>query len=118
LEFILYDADTDEPLRPLRAVECVRPNKFNIQARPTGNCGEMRSAKLSLDGPIDVQGRMERKVPYMVFGDDARGDIFGMAYQPGNYALSASIYSGKRLRGNIVVSDEFDFEVKTSGCSR
>jgi hypothetical protein len=77
----------------------------------------MRSAKLSLDGPISVQGRLERKVPYMTFGDDAKGDIFGMAYKAGNYALSATIYSGKRLRGNVVVDDGFDFEVKTSGCS-
>jgi len=111
LEFILFDADADTALRPLEDVECIMSNEFSIQARPTAACPTTLSADMKLTGPID-QDRLENVGPYMIFGDNRQGNIFGRDYREGSYTISASIYSERRLRGDLVVEREFDFTVK------
>jgi len=114
LEFILFDADEDVPLRPLEEVECVMENEFNIQARPTAGCSTTRSADMEITGPIR-EDRLENAGPYMVFGD-SRGAIFGRSYREGDYTISASIFSERSLQGDLVVERTFDFTVEE--CSR
>ena len=109
LEFILFDADEDVALRPLEAVECAMGNEFNIQARPSDECSTTVSADMQITGPIS-EARIENAGPYMVFGD-SNGNIFGRAYQEGEYTISASIFSESSLGGDLVVEGTFDFTV-------
>jgi len=110
LEFILFDADADIALRPLGEVECVMSNEFSIQARPTAACPTTLSADMKT-GPID-EDRLENFGPYMVFGDNRKGNVFGRDYQEGSYTISASIYSERQLHGDLVVEREFDFTMQ------
>jgi hypothetical protein len=110
VEFVLFNADTDEPVGPLKAQETIMPNKFSIVARPNADCDPTRSAKLNLAGPIRVKNRVDRREPATVFGDK-RGNILGRDYKPGNYTVSAEFYSMGNLRGELVVSGEFEFEI-------
>jgi hypothetical protein len=112
VEFILWDADADVPLRPLMAVEYMEDNEFNIQALPNASCDPTLSAKMRLTGPITVN-RMEGFAPYMVFGDDlANGNIRGQDYKLGSYTIAADIYADANFMGGIVVSGSFAFEIK------
>jgi hypothetical protein len=114
VEFILWDADADVPLRPLEAVEYVQDYQFNIQARPTANCDSSLSAKMMLTGPIRGFGnRMERDGPYMAFGDKD-DNVNGQDYKVGRYAIASEIYAGENFTGDIVVSGSFDFEIKSA----
>jgi hypothetical protein len=110
VEFILYNADTDEAVGTMKAQEPSRRHEFNIEARPTAGCAPTQSARLNLDGPIVVVDRIERSGPSMVFGD-WKGNVFGRAYEAGNYTISADFYSGKNLGGDLVVSGQLTFEI-------
>ena len=115
VEFILFNADTDTELGPLEAEVCLVPNTdFNIQARSTDACDPTLSAALQLSGPIDAQ-RTENSAPYMIFGDDANGNIFGRDYREGTYKISAQIYELRGRRGNLVVQGELEFTVEDCG---
>ena len=96
-------------------VECAMHNEFNIQARPTAACSTTLSAAMDLSGPIHTD-RRENRGPYMIFGDDAAGNVFGRDYQEGRYTISSQIYSERNLQGDLVVEGSFDFEVRD--CSR
>jgi len=62
IEYILFDADKDVAAGELKENECVRPNDFNIQARPTSACPVTESAGMMLAGPIHAQ-RLENQGP-------------------------------------------------------
>jgi len=115
IEYILFDADKDVAVGELKENECVRPNEFNIQARPTPACPVTESAGMTLDGPIHAQ-RLENLGPYTIFGDRS-GDIFGRDYQEGVYTIHSEIFSEDDLRGYLVVERDFHFTV-SKDCKR
>jgi hypothetical protein len=110
VEFILYNADANVPVGPLKAREAIMANQFSIEARPTAECRATESTRMNLRGPIVVIDRIENQAPYLVFGDNI-GDIFGRDYKPGNYTISADFYSSNNLNGELVVSGKFAFEI-------
>jgi len=117
IEYILFDADKDVAVGELKENECIRPNEFNIQARPTSACPVTESASMKLNGPIHAQ-RLENVGPYTIFGDRlSNGDIFGRTYQEGDYVIHSEIFSEDDLRGYLVVEREFYFTV-TKDCKR
>jgi hypothetical protein len=109
VEFIVYNADTDAEVGPLSALETMELNQFNIEARPSADCDATTSAKLFLAGPIELE-KTENVAPFMVFGNSG-GDMFGRAYQPGSYTITAELYSGKGRDRTSVVSGVFEFEI-------
>jgi len=115
LEFILWDADADIPLRPLEPIECAMDNEFAIQARPTQACSTTISADMELTGPIETS-RLENRGPYMIFGDRPTNYVFGKDYREGDYTISSKIFSERNLQGDLVVERTFDFTIVD--CSR
>ena len=118
IEFILFDADTNEPVGELLLQdECVsRVDRFNIQARPTPECPVTESAEMVLEGPV-TDNRSENNSPYMVFSDNSHGDIYGEDSAEGSYTIDAKLFSENNLKGDLVVEREFDFTV-SGDCSR
>jgi hypothetical protein len=117
VDFILYNADTNEPVGTLKAQETMKSNEFNIEARPSAACGPTESARMNLRGPIVVTNRIENQGPSTVFGDN-RGNIYGRDYKPGNYTISADFYSSDNLLGELVVSGAFAFDILPSISTR
>jgi len=115
LEFILYNADEDKPLRKLKEVECMEPFQFNIQVQCKENCPSAHSAYMELSGPRNFT-RTENKAPWMIFGD-RDGDINGRQYIAGDYKISASLYSERGAEGDLLAKHEFSFTVSRD-CDR
>jgi hypothetical protein len=109
VEFFLYNADTNEEVGPLQALETAQLNGYNIESRASAGCHPTLSAKLFLAGPLELE-RTERRAPFMLFGNDG-SNIFGRDYKTGSYIVSAELYSKGNLQGDIVVSGEFEFEI-------
>ena len=109
IEFFLKNADNNGDLGPLKAEECKDISTFSVEARPSATCAAIRSARMSLDGPINSV-RTENFIPYTVFGD-FRGIVNGRDFLGGQYTISADFYSECNLGGAFVASASFVFTV-------
>ena len=109
VEFILYNANTDEALHTLKAQEYQQDFPLSIVARPSSACGATGSARLTLAGRINSE-RTENSKPYAVFGDEEE-DLNGRNFRTGAYTINAELYSKRRRRGKLVASASFDFVV-------
>jgi len=113
LEFILFNADDNVPVGPLPAMICLEdhPFEFNIQALASDGCPETHSAYMDISGPISLD-RVENLAPYMIFGDQGGLTFNGRKFREGYYTISSTLYSKRRLAGDLVVEGSFDFTVK------
>lgn len=112
IEFYLWDADEDVFQTPvsLLPTHCASElDEFNIEARPSSGCSQVRSAYLNLFGEIN-RDRTENVIPYLVFGDK-NNNVNGKNFDVGSYTIEATLYSEKRGNGVEVATDSFDFEV-------
>ena len=112
IEFILYDADTDQAIGPLTdgATVVLFGGNYNIEAIVAEPEAATQSVLLALSGPTSFQ-RPESAFPYMLAGDNM-GDILPMTFNAGLYTLTATPYSGDRLTGVAGVSLTIQFTVQ------
>ena len=108
-QFVLINADTDEPIFSLHEGSTVAPlPNRNIQVRTfpevTG------SVKIVVNG----QTRIENIFPYAAFGDN-NGDYYPWNPTPGNYHIMATPYSEKNAKGQAGESLSLNFTVLSNG---
>jgi hypothetical protein len=89
----------------LEAPFATGPNQFNIEARPNAYCPPTESARIDVVGPGSSEVGFRNDQPYTFFSDSDRDD------EPGFYVLSAELYSGNTLGGDLIVFGEFEFDI-------
>ena len=110
--FILYDADTDLAIGPLYdgATLVLSGGNYNIEAVVADPEAGTESVDLSLSGATSLQ-RTESGVPYTLAGDIS-GNILPMTFNAGAHTLTATPYSGNRLKGEAGVPLIIQFTVQ------
>jgi len=88
LEFVLFNADTNEALGSLESTVCKEAFAFNIQAHPNADCPTTLSAYMELTSEIHEE-RTENLGPYMIFGDRNGEDFFGKVFRGGDHMISS-----------------------------
>ena len=71
----------------------------------------VRSVRFVLDGPVRVARTEDEGGPYSLFGDDGRGDHYGVALHSGAYTLTATPYTKRGAAGTAGVARSVSFTV-------
>jgi len=88
---------------------------LTIYATSQEGASPIGSVRLEVDG---VESRLENAEPFALFGDNARGNLWGgRKWKDGSYSVTITAYEGKNGSGDILEEVEFDFAVgaQTSG---
>jgi hypothetical protein len=93
IQFILYDADTDQPMGPINYGDTldIQGKPVNIEARVAFPDFDTESVKLHLSGATNGD-RSERLAPYTMFGD-TNGDFLPGVLNAGMHYLTATPYT-------------------------
>ena len=107
-QFVLINADTDQPIFPLHEGSTFIPGNRNIQVQTfpevTG------SVKIVVNGNT----RIENVFPYAAFGDN-NGNYLPWNPVPGNYHIMATPYTEKNAKGQAGTSLSLNFTVLSNG---
>jgi PKD repeat protein len=106
---IAYDdgkvIDADLTDGEVLALDDVDDGRVTLVATPSAEVG---SVKLTL---VDVHGRIESEVPYVLFGDEGGKFYSGKALGTGDYEMVLTAYSGEDGSGSILGSDTISFSI-------
>lgn len=113
IEYILWNADRNVPIRKLNTGDCILAGpgySYNIQAKPV-NCPKTESATILLEGPLGEGLEYyvtENKEPYMIFGDNDKGDVYGKKLLARDYYMWTKLYTKDNAQGCLIRSDDND----------
>lgn len=115
ITFRLIDADTDESIIELIDGQSVPvsglPRNLAIEVLTTEPVG---SFKINVYGPGINNTKNESAAPYASFGDDS-GDFRGKLLAAGEYAVTATPFSGRNATGEAGTSVEVLFTLSDDG---
>ena len=112
--FVLYNADTDQPIMPLVDgakinLPALGTNRLAIRALP--GTDPLESMRLILNGPVN-RNQLENNAPYFSFGDhQGSGDVYGKGFKSGVYTFSATPYDQNGGKGTAGVTQTITFEM-------
>lgn len=99
-EFVLVDADSDVELQVINDGDIINVNDLpteNISVIAKTNTVNTGSVQFSYNGNT----KTENFVPYAIAGDNPRGDYNSWNYELITYAVTATPYTERKLRGAI-----------------
>jgi fibronectin type 3 domain-containing protein len=91
--FTLVEPNTDTDVSALTNYYVIEAEeKYNIRANTNAMAG-------SVEFVLNAVHHTENEAPYALFGDDDAGNYFPGKMKPGNYILTATVYSENNLKG-------------------
>jgi hypothetical protein len=110
VEYYYWNADTNTVVGKLPYTLPKQDYRISIEARLSGNCPKGESAKLALYGPIRAR-KVENTSPYVIFGDNTKGDIYGKYFDYGDYQISSRFYTEDNAEGYFIAKKDYYFTV-------
>ncbi len=104
--FTLFNVDKDEDVADLKEGTVIdltawEGKKFSVRANTSP--GMIDRVAFDLKGPITHQ-QEEKTLPYMLFGENSKGNIIGRKLQVGEYTLTATPFSASEQGIALTIS--------------